>query len=192
MNHQFKLKFQRWGAILLVTALLLASCQSEPQPADIVVEPEVVAAETAFPTPLPEPTLLPEPEPEPALITSADDMIGIWLGTVAGERGYVMYTEDGRYTVALVQDNLGTAPRVSGEYWFEDDTIHLRDLINAGHWTVCNTETIGVYKAVVLEGGKVQFQTVEDDCNEGGFTRNYLFATMKQERIGDPVTIEES
>ena len=189
MNHQFTLKLQLWGAILLVATLLLANCQSEPQPADIVVEPEVASVETAVPTPLPEPTLLPEPEPEPALITSADDMVGIWLGTVAGERGYVMYTDDGRYTVALVQDNLGTAPRVSGEYWFEDGKIHLRDLENVGHWTVCDAETIGVYEVVVLENGAIQFQTVEDNCNEGGFTRNYIFANMTQERIGDPVPI---
>jgi D-alanyl-D-alanine carboxypeptidase len=103
-----------------------------------------------------------------------------------------MYTDDGRYTVALSQDDLGTTPRVSGEYWFEDGTIHLRDLENAGHWAVCDVETVGVYEAVILDDGKVQFQTVEDGCNEGGFTRNYLFANMKQERIGDPVPIEES
>ena len=117
-------------------------------------------------------------------------MVGVWLGTVAGEKGYVMYTDDGRYTVALVQDNLGSAPRVSGEYWFEDGKIYLRDLENAGHWAVCDAETVGVYELMVGEDGKVQFQTVEDGCNEGGFTRNYIFANMVQELVGEAVPIE--
>ncbi|MBK7181273.1 MAG: hypothetical protein IPH82_29520 [Chloroflexi bacterium] len=152
-------------------------------------EPTVTTAVSA--TELP-PTPLPDPTPEQELITSVEEMAGIWLGTVAGERGYVMYTEDGRYTVALIEDDLGTAPRVSGEYWFEDGTIHLRDLENAGHWTVCPAEIVGIYEAVVLEDGNVQFQTVEDGCKEGGFTRNYIFANMTQECIGDPVPIAEA
>lgn len=191
MNHQFTSKIRYWKVILLIVALLLGGCQSEPQAVDTVDESEVVAPTAVPPTDIP-PTPEPEPTPEPDLITSAEEMTGIWLGTVAGERGYVMYTEDGRYTVALSQDDLGTTPRVSGEYWFEDGTIHLRDLKNAGHWTVCDAEMIGIYQVVVLENGNLQFQTVDDGCNEGGFTRNYIFANMKQERIGDAVPIEEA
>ena len=68
------------------------------------------------------------------MITSPDEMAGIWLGTVAGETGYVMYTPDGQFAVSLSEGDLTTAPRVTGEYWFENDQIHLRDLHNAGHW----------------------------------------------------------
>ena len=171
------------GMALLVMALaLLSSCQDEPQAA----ESEAADTPTTAPTEEPEPT----PSPEPTAAVPAHDMVGIWLGTLAGERGYVMYTDDGRYTVALNQDNLGSAPRVSGEYWFEDGQIHLRDLENAGHWDVCDAATVGVYEVLVLADGKIQFQTVTDGCSEGGFTRNYLFANMIQERIGDPVAIE--
>jgi CubicO group peptidase (beta-lactamase class C family) len=114
-------------------------------------------------------------------------MVGIWLGTVAGERGYVMYTADGRYFVALAKANLPAMPLVVGEYWFEDDQIHLRDLENAGHWTECSADIEGVYDVLDLGDGAVQFQTVDDGCNEGGFTRNYLFANMKQEWQSAPV-----
>ncbi|HIP71357.1 MAG TPA: class A beta-lactamase-related serine hydrolase [Anaerolineae bacterium] len=184
--------------ILFVVGLSLAACGGNSASVDDAESVETVP--TAVPPspkpaePSPEPTELPEPTApsEPVLITDAADMVGIWLGTVAGEKGYVMYTDDGRYTVALIQDNLGTAPRVSGEYWFEDGQIHLRDLENAGHWVVCDAETVGVYEAVMLEDGQVQFQTVEDGCDEGGFTRNYIFANMMQERIGDPVPIAEA
>ena len=144
------------------------------------VEPEPSDAE---PVEAQEPV---EADEDPAAM-SADDMVGIWEGTVAGEKGYVMYTADGRYLVALVQDDLATAPRVSGEYWFEDGQIHLRDLENAGHWTVCDAETVGVYEVAKDDGGLVKFQTVDDGCDEGGFTRNYIFANMMQERIADAV-----
>lgn len=192
MNRQFTSKFRYRGVILLVIVLLLVGCQSEPERVDGVAEPETAVEPTTVPPSDIPRTQQPEPTPEPILITNAADMVGIWLGTVAGEQGYVMYTEDGRYTVALTQDDLGIAPRVSGEYWFEDGAIHLRDLENAGHWVVCGAETIGVYEVVVLEDGNVQFQTVEDGCAEGGYTRNYIFANMTQERIGDPVPITEA
>lgn len=194
MNYQFMLKSQYWGAVLFILVLLLAGCQSEPQAVDEPPEAEAIVEATAVPptdippTPIPEPTTT----PEPALITDTADMAGIWLATVAGERGYFMFTEDGRYTLALSQDQVGTAPRVSGEYWFEDGEFHIRDLENAGHWLVCEAETVGVYEAVVQEDGKIKFQTVDDGCNEGGFTRNYIFANMTQERIGDPVHIVET
>lgn len=178
------------GIILLVVALaFLAGCQSDSQTTDEVTESEATDAPTAVPPEPVEPTPLPEPTPTtgPALITSADEMVGIWLGTVGGDRGYLMYTDDGRFAVDLVQDNLGTAPRVSGEYWFEDGNIHLRDLENLGHWTNCDSETVGVYEVMVLESGNIQFQTVNDDCDEGGFTRNYLFTYTTQEWIAEPV-----
>ncbi|MFQ5433851.1 MAG: serine hydrolase domain-containing protein [Anaerolineae bacterium] len=191
----FAAQFSR-TALLIMVLLFLVSCQSEPAAPDEAAGSEAAAVveNTAVPpTPIP-PTPIPEPTatPEPVLITDAADMVGIWLGTVAGEKGYVMYTEDGRYTVALTQDDLATAPRVSGEYWFEDGQIHLRDLENAGHWAVCDAEMVGVYEAAVLEDGQVQFQTVDDGCDEGGFTRNYIFANMMQERIGDAVAIAEA
>jgi len=181
-----------WMVVLILGLAVLVGCQTETAGVDAAVNDEMVEMETAVsPTELP-PTPLPDPTPEQDLITSVEEMAGIWLGTVAGERGYVMYTEDGRYTVALTEDDLGIAPRVSGEYWFEDSTIHLRDLENAGHWVVCDAQIIGIYEVVVLEDGSVQFQTGEDGCKEGGFTRNYIFANMTQERIGDPVPIAEA
>ena len=51
---------------------------------------------------------------------------------------------------------------------------------------------------VVDDSGLVKFQTVEDGCNEGGFTRNYIFANMTQELIQEQiagplnVTVSES
>ena len=191
MKCKWGLFMENGGMVLLMAALIfLAGCQSKPEAVENTAVSDPTAAADVIEavveaTAVPEPTAL----PEPVLITDSADMVGIWLGTVAGERGYVMYTEDGRYTVALTQDDLGTAPRVSGEYWFADGNIHLRDLENAGHWVVCDPEMVGVYEVVVSEDGSLQFQTVDDGCNEGGFTRNYIFANMKQEWIAEPVTL---
>ncbi len=170
--------------ILIAAMFVLAGCQSE-SPETIPEVPEPAATAVVENTAVP-----PTAAPDPGMITEAGDMAGIWLGTVAGEKGYVMYTEDGRYTVALVQENLGTAPRVSGEYWFEDGKIHLRDLENAGHWTVCDAATVGVYEVMAAEDGKIKFLTVDDGCDEGGFTRNYIFANMTQEWLAEPAALE--
>ncbi|MCA9943992.1 MAG: serine hydrolase [Anaerolineales bacterium] len=193
--------------LLILYLILLAACgegdtssveTAVPEPIDVVAEesPTEPAAEpTAVPTEtaVPEPTDTPKPTntPAPMLITSADEMVGVWQGTLAGETGYVMYTADGRFYVSLAEENLVTSPRVVGEYWFEDGQIHLRDLENVGHWTECSADIEGVYDVLDLGDGAVQFQTVEDACNEGGFTRNYLFANLKQEWQSEPLAVAE-
>ena len=159
---------------------------TDPNPTDVVAN-EAPTEPAATATPLPAPTEAPEPTQSPALITTADEMVGIWLRTLAGERDYIMYTADGRYLVALSQDNLATAPRVSGEYWFEDGLIHLRDLANAGCWTECDSETVGIYGVVDLGDDQMQFQVVDDGCGDSGFTRGYSFGSVKQEWIAEPV-----
>lgn len=105
---------------LLATLLfLLAACGGDSNDANSVsADPTLVdvVTEEAPTEPAATPTDAPEPTQAPALITSTEEMVGIWRGTVAGESGYVMYTADGRFLVAFSQDALATAPRVSGEY----------------------------------------------------------------------------
>jgi hypothetical protein len=177
---------------LLILLLLLVACRDDGDETDSVVADvtpaEAVANEApATATPPPAPTEAPEPTQAPAMINSAGEMVGIWLRTLAGERDYIMYTADGRYLVALSQDNLATAPRVSGEYWFEDGLIHLRDLENAGYWTECDSETVGIYGVVDLGDDQMQFQMVDDGCGDSGFTRGYSFGNAKQKWIAEPV-----
>jgi hypothetical protein len=181
--------------LLILVMVMLVSCQSQPSGIDDVEpETEEMVQVEATATAVAVPTTPPEPTEKPAItaITSSDKMAGIWLGTIAGETGYVMYTPDGQFTVSLTKDNLVTAPRVRGEYWFAEGQIHLRDLENSGHWTACDEATVGVYQVVQKASDKVTFQTVEDTCNEGGFTRQYLFANMVQERIGDALPLEQA
>jgi len=176
-----------WYVIaLVVVVVLLAGCQSGPASSDEVVEPDQVQE---APSAAEDPTTKPDPTEEPA-ITSTGEMSGIWLGTVGGETGYVMYTPDGQFAVSLIEKDLTTAPRVTGEYWFENGQIHMRDLENAGHWATCDETNVGVYEVVVSGDNKVTFQTIDDACNEGGFTRQYLFANMVQERIADALPMD--
>lgn len=162
---------------LVIMLVLLAGCGGGSDEAD-----SVVAAPTDPPA---TETDTPEPTEGPALIDSAEKMAGIWLGTRFGETGHVMYTADGEFRVAISRDALTTAPRVSGEYWFEDNHIHLRDLENVGHWAECDSETIGVYDVIDLGDGQIAFQLVDDDCVGSGLTRSGLFTTMTQEWIAD-------
>jgi hypothetical protein len=183
---------KKFSHFLVIVLLLLTGCGGGGGDANSGAadsnQADVTAEESPTEPPV-TPTDMPEPTEGPALLTSADEMAGIWLGTLAGETGYVMYTADGRYTVALSQDTLATAPRVSGEYWFEEDQIHLRDLENAGHWIACDPETVGIYEVADLGDGQIAFQMVEDDCGDSGFTRGYLFANMAQEWIAEPVDV---
>lgn len=172
---------------LVILFILLSGCGGDSSDTNSAATDPAESPATA--TVVPTPTPMPEPTEAVALITSAENLTGIWSGTLAGETGYVMYTADGRYMVALSRDALATAPRVSGEYWFEDNQIYLRDLENVGHWTPCDTETVGVYDVVDLGDGRVTFQMVVDECGDSGFTRSYLFTNMMQKWIAEPVEV---
>ena len=57
---------------------------------------------------------------------------------------------------------------------------------------LCDEANVGIYVVNVSEDNTVTFETVDDACNEGGFTRQYLFANMVQERIGDALPMAQT
>jgi hypothetical protein len=95
----------------------------------------------------------------------------------------MMFAGDGTYFFSLNQETIVDDPRVTGEYWLEDGQLHLRDLENTGHWTECAAE--GVYDMIVADDGTLTFVTVEDNCNEGGFTRNYVMENTIWTYLGE-------
>lgn len=124
-----------------------------------------------------------EPTAVPPEATPDADLIGLWDGSLAGEHGYIIFTNDGSYFVSLNQETILDEPRVTGEYWLEEGQLHLRDLENAGHWTECIEE--GVYDMAVADDGTLTFVTIEDNCNAGGFTRNYVMENTKWTYMGE-------
>ena len=141
---------------------------------------ESAAEPTAVPL---EPTAEPTESSFPADISDKAALVGLWDGSLAGEHGYMMFADDGTYFVSLNQETILDEPRVKGEYSLEDGQLHLRDLENAGHWTECAEE--GVYGTAVADDGTLTFVTIEDNCNAGGFTRNYIMENTKWTYLGE-------
>jgi hypothetical protein len=141
------------------------------EPAESAVEPTAVAS---------------EPTAESPSSTDISDMpalVGLWDVSLAGEHGYMVFAGDGTYFFSLNQETIVDDPLVTGEYWLEDGQLHLHDLENAGHWTECAEE--GVYDMTFAEDGTLTFVTVEDNCNEGGFTRNYVMKNTIWTYLGE-------
>ena len=178
---------KKFFLISLALVLFLAACGGSDTPETVVDEVETVATDTAVP---PEPTAEPiEPTTEPteaaipADISDGAELVGLWDGALAGEHGYMVFADDGTYYLALSQGDVLSAPRVTGSYWIEDGQFHMQDGTNAGHWTECADE--GVYGTAVDEDGTLRFITIDDPCNTGGFTRNYVMENVLWTRIGD-------
>ena len=177
--------------ISLALILFLAACggSDTPETETVVDEAETVVADTAVP-PSPEPTAEPiEPTTEPTVaaipadIGDGAELVGLWDGALAGEHGFMVFADDGTYHLGLSQDAVLSAPRVTGSYWIEDGQFHMQDATNAGHWTECADE--GVYGTTVDQDGTLQFITIDDPCNTGGFTRNYVMENVLWTRLGD-------
>jgi len=141
---------------------------------------ESVSESTAVP---PEPTAEPTESPFPADISDQADLVGLWDGNFGGSHGYMMFADDGTYFLSLNQETILDEPLVIGEYSLEEGQLHLRDLENAGHWTECAKE--GVYGTAVSDSGTLTFVTIEDNCNEGGFNRNFLMGNTKWTYLGE-------
>lgn len=157
---------------LLVLILCLTACGNGTLADEAVVDADT-SAPIAEPTDIP-----PEPTSEPAVT-----LVGLWDINLAGEHGYVVFAEDGTYFLSLNQETVISSPRVKGEYWLADGQLHLRDQENTGHWAECTAE--GVYDIATTESDSLKFVTVEDSCNEGGFTRNYVMANTIWTQIGE-------
>ena len=168
----------------LVFILFLVAC-GDTATSDVVTDDvaavveEVVVEDTPVP---PEPTDEPTEPAFPADIADASELVGLWDGEIAGEHGFIVFAADGTYLLGLSLESLMNAPRVTGEYWVEDGQFYLQDVTNAGHWTEC--ADVGVYGTDVDEDGTLKFVTIEDACNEGGFTRSYVMGNAKWTHMG--------
>ena len=166
---------------LLIASLAACGGSTSSNEAAESSDPVESAAEaTALPT---EPTAEPAETPFPADSSDKVALVGLWDVSLAGEHGYIIFTNDGSYFVSLNQETIIDEPRVMGEYWLEEGQLHLRDLENAGHWTECIEE--GVYDMAVADDGTLTFVTIEDNCDAGGFTRNYVMENTKWTYMGE-------
>lgn len=172
--------------LILLLGLLLAACND----ADL----EQAAPEANDPVPTNtvqiEPTIEPTITPDPDLVTSSEELVGVWQGSIAGENGHFLYRADGSYQMSLILNQLLEKPKVTGEYWFEDNYLHIRDLKNVGHWAEC--DAVGIYRVRRQDNGSLRFEPVEEACQEGGFTRHYVYSNMVQIWLGEPDSLESA
>ena len=166
--------------LLLFSLSVLAACS----------EADESPTEEAASTTAPEPTMTSQPTPEPTattdpnLVTDSAQLVGVWEGSIAGETGYMMYTGDGEFHLSLILDGLLETPRVRGDYWFEENLLHVQDLENNGHWAEC--DSVGVYEVSWIDENRLQMAAVDENCSTGGFTRQYVFTNMTMKWLGEP------
>lgn len=173
--------------------LLLSGCAGSTPPAPTAaplprVEQATPPAPTALPTPrqtvpAPAPTVLPTPRPavlapaptalptsEPAaiIITSAEELLGVWHSAHPGGSfgdSFTRYSADGTMRTAGSLDKLDTEPRTESEYWFENGVFFIRDTAGLPGWDVCvQGNYVGQYRLEVLANGNVRTVLIEDGC----------------------------
>jgi hypothetical protein len=123
-------------------------------------------------------------EPEgPAAITSAEELAGLWHMTASNGLGgevYRQYTADGIYRMGSSPEELGTRPRVEGEFWFEGELFVMREVAALPGYDAClQAGQVGRYTVEQLANGHIRFVVVEDDCSD----RAGWLGTGEMERV---------
>lgn len=104
------------------------------------------------------------------LVTSADELAGVWHRTTRtgfGGEVYRQYSADGTYRMGSNPEELETRPKVEGEFWFEGDQLVVRDVAGLPSYDVCvQAGQVGRYTVERLANGHIRFIVVEDECGD--------------------------
>lgn len=109
------------------------------------------------------------------LMTSAEQLVGVWTTEVSFGAGarfdfYFKYTEDGRF---LREQDVAEFSELSGQgdYWFEDGVFHLvYDPEHADFF--CNgREVVGRYEIEILSDEEIKFHRISDTCSNNAASR---------------------
>jgi hypothetical protein len=123
---------------------------------------ELVADFTvAPPEPTPEPTPSAVPTEVPVLATSADQIVGTWVGTEA-HAAFQRFNPDGTYQAAFTRRDLDSGPHVECTFRFEGTDLILT-YVRAIDFPSCGPES-ATYRVQLLPDDRINFVLVRDRC----------------------------
>jgi hypothetical protein len=140
---------KQFGSAALVLLVALAACAA-PAP-------------TATPTP-PAPTLA----ATAVLATSADQIVGTWLG-IGADGMYQRFNQDGTWQVARVLENLASKPDAELTFRFEGTQLILTE-VKATGLPSCDPNNTATYQVELLPNGNIKFVRVKEPCIPRGRT----------------------
>lgn len=142
------------SAIFLV---LVSACAAAPSTPEASPLPPPTAAPTAPPPAMVEVV----PTSAGIILSSPQDIVGIWDSQVLYERGFHQFREDGTMIIAYTYEQLESKPVFStpARYWFEGETFHVEDF--CGHGTYVLTLTKENDRNRTLS-----FQLIDDPCEQ--------------------------
>jgi hypothetical protein len=141
---------------LPVATTLPEPTQAPPEPTEAPPEPTATQVEPTA-TPIP-PT--PTPTQVFTLVTSAEEIVGTWLGFAICIRFY----EDGTFNKALSLDKLDSHPYAVSKFWFEGTQMFIEEISVSGVPS-CGRK-IGIYEIRLLEDDNIQISTIKDQCSQ--------------------------
>jgi len=117
---------------------------------------------TEFPAakPIPMSPWCEPPAEEAVIVTDAADIVGTWLGVDFDF--YHQFNEDGTLSAATSPDIAAENTLFTGEYWFEDGQLYMKETEVFGI-PACGEEP-AIYEARILANGNLSLAMVEDSC----------------------------
>ena len=125
-----------------------------------MIASQVACATAPTPTPLP-----PTPTPTPVLATSAEQIVGTWLG-IKADGMYERFNLDGTSQVAVSLDTLADKPDTEMTFRFEG-TRFIYTEVKATGLPSCGS-TPGIYEVQLLPNGNIKFVRIQDACGPRG------------------------
>ena len=149
MKHGDLFRLSIYCSLLI---LLLTGCATQSQETQVEISPTIASLP---PSPSPQPT---ETIIEGTLVTSLDQIVGIWLGeTKPGATLVMLIQPEGIMKLASSIEYLIDGKSDTYLVWVEDNQVFF-------DFPLFCSEGIGIYEAIISPGGELDFTMIDDPC----------------------------
>jgi hypothetical protein len=172
---RFQLSLFIAGGVFLALLVGCAAPAADPPanlPADTQIPltsiPSALPA-TSTPTPVPptplSPTVTPllNPTVTPVIVTSVEEILGLWLGVENRDGHYQQFNADGTLLTSMIRDLIETKPNVVSDYYFEADKLYLTAL--EVHGLVECPPGPAIYQVEKYANGNINLIEIKDSCS---------------------------
>lgn len=116
----------------------------------------------------------------PVIVSSAEEILGLWFGIENRDGMYQQFNPDGTMLTSQIRDLIETNPNVVQDYSFEDGKLYLLDTPNykVRGLPPCSPGD-AIYQVEKYDNGNINFVKIEDQCSPRAYTMSQIHEPVR-------------